>query len=136
MISAERRTHLVLGLACAAIVVIAFLLEPAPRGWGSHQRLYLPPCGFRLMTGLPCATCGLTTSYCNMARGRVGAAFRAHPAGIVLLPLTAAIAVLALLSAVTGRHLLRPFAWVLGPWGWKVVLVAIAAFWIWQLTHR
>jgi hypothetical protein len=38
-------------------------------------------CPFRLITGLPCATCGMTRAFVAMARGDAAAAWAASPLG-------------------------------------------------------
>lgn len=47
----------------------------------------LPPCLFHRLTGLPCATCGMTRMARAFAAGDLGAAFHWHPvaAALVLL---------------------------------------------------
>lgn len=77
-------------LACLTLLAavgcrLAVLLEPVSG--------LLPGCAFKRLTGLACATCGLTR--CMMALGRWDwpAAFHWHPAAagaVVLLPVTAA----------------------------------------------
>jgi hypothetical protein len=42
------------------------------------------PCPFKALTGLPCATCGMTHAFVHLAHGQVGAAFAASPAGALL----------------------------------------------------
>src|SRR5688572_24322979 len=68
--------------AASAVVVVAALLTPAPIGHGTHTQLGLPPCGFLLFTGYPCAGCGLTTAFAHMVRLEVVAAAHANPFGI------------------------------------------------------
>lgn len=85
--AADRKMRLAwaaVGLACAAILGVAFFLTPDPSGMGTHRQLGLPPCGFVLTSGLPCPTCGMTTAFCHVVRGRLLAGFVAQPAGFVL----------------------------------------------------
>ena len=63
---------------------LAASLEPDPRGFGTHQRLGLPPCTFRLLFGIHCPSCGMTTSFSNFVRGRFIEAARANFAGLLL----------------------------------------------------
>lgn len=44
--------------------------------------IQLPRCLFKLMTGLPCPTCGLTRAVMAMARFDVGAAFVLNPLAV------------------------------------------------------
>jgi hypothetical protein len=63
---------------------LAYALEPDPRGYGTHQRLGLPPCTFRALFGIPCPSCGMTTSFAHFAHGHLWQAFRANPGGGLL----------------------------------------------------
>ena len=71
-------------LAALAALSIAALLPPDPRGFGTHTQLGLPPCPYLAATGRPCLTCGLTTAFSNLVRGRVGAAWSANPGAFPL----------------------------------------------------
>ncbi len=59
-------------------------LEPDPRGFGTHQRLGLPPCTFRALFDIPCPSCGMTTSFSHFMHGNIWQAFRANAGGGVL----------------------------------------------------
>lgn len=80
----ERIGWAVVALACAALLGIAAWLRPSPEGMGTHQALGLPPCGFVYTSGMPCPTCGMTTSFSLTVRGRLYSAVVAQPAGFVL----------------------------------------------------
>jgi Protein of unknown function (DUF2752) len=41
-------------------------------------------CAFKVLTGIPCPTCGLTRSLCHALRGEWSASLGYHPAGIAL----------------------------------------------------
>jgi hypothetical protein len=71
---------------------LAAALEPDPRGFGTHQRLGLPPCTFRLLCGIPCPGCGMTTSFSHLTRGHLEQAIEAN-AGGALLALVCAVQV-------------------------------------------
>ena len=90
--------------AAIAILVTAFRLQPDPRELGTHRQLGLPPCGFYVMTGLPCPTCGMTTAFALAVRGRVVHAIQALAAGFVLALATMVVAGLGLFTMVTGRR--------------------------------
>jgi hypothetical protein len=77
-----------IALGALSVVTIARWLEPDPRGFGTHLQLGLPPCAFHAMTGLPCPTCGLTTSFAHMARLQITSSIAAHPLGVPLFTLT------------------------------------------------
>ena len=131
----HRARDLLFGLGALGVIAIAVALEPSPTGWGTHQKLMLPPCYFRMLTGEPCATCGLTTSFCHMARARVGAAFHANPAGLVLFPATLVFGLYALAGAVSRRSYIERILAFGGTKAWLVILPALALLWAWQIFH-
>ena len=92
-----------LSLVVLGGLVVACRLEPDPRGFGTHQRLGLPPCTIRAVFGVPCPTCGMTTSFANVTKGRWQEALRANVAGMVLCTLCAALVPWCWLSAFYGR---------------------------------
>ena len=126
------------GLAAGALALLAVAgwLRPEPGQAGTHCQLGLPPCGFYTMTGLPCPTCGMTTSFAYAVRGQALKSMHAQAGGFVLAMGTAATAVLGLMTAITGRRVcinwfrVSPtgLIWVvalgfLAAWGLKTVLV-------------
>ncbi len=58
-------------------------LHPNGSYLGTHRQLHLPPCGFYLMTGFPCPTCGMTTAFAYTIHGQVLQAVRAQLAGFL-----------------------------------------------------
>jgi hypothetical protein len=75
------------GAAFAAAAAAAILLvgvEPDAKGYDTHVRFGMDPCGWPLAYGIPCPTCGCTTAACLLVHGRVVAAFVAQPFGATL----------------------------------------------------
>lgn len=70
------------------ILVVARWLNPSPNGFGTHQQLGLPPCIFLKLTGFPCPSCGMTTSFAHAARFNFFQSFVTQPFGFVLFLLT------------------------------------------------
>ncbi|MCB9854353.1 MAG: DUF2752 domain-containing protein [Phycisphaerales bacterium] len=117
---------------CATLLVIAVVLEPSPSGMGTHQALGLPPCGFAYSTGLPCPTCGMTTSFSLTVRGRLYSAIIAQPGGFALCVLSMLLALYGAYVAARGRAIwinwdristrlvLCLAVLVLGGWGFKM----------------
>jgi hypothetical protein len=101
----ERIAWGVIALLCVSILAVAVYLQPDPRGYGTHERLGLPPCGFIVTTGLPCPTCGMTSSFAYMMHGHPLRAFVAQPAGALLCVGTVFTALYALSAAVQGHML-------------------------------
>jgi Protein of unknown function (DUF2752) len=112
---------------------LARVLEPDPRGYGTHAQLGLRPCTFLALTGHPCPTCGMTTSFAWLTRGRIDRAWSANPAGCLLALFTPALAAWLLWSAAAGRSvgarsLAGPLASVLA-----AAVVLGVAFWVIRL---
>jgi len=89
-----------LAAIAASVIIAARMLAPSPSGLGTHLALGLPPCGFLAWSGLPCAACGLTTSFAHLARGELSAAVHANAMGVPLFAITIALVPLALRCAV------------------------------------
>lgn len=85
-----------------AVVLLAVGLPP-DRGFG------VPLCGFRIVTHLPCLACGMTRSFIALAHLDPARAAFYHPLGLILFPLTLALAAL-LITPVPRR--LRLAGWV------------------------
>jgi hypothetical protein len=89
-----------IAFSALSVLAIARWLTPDPRGFGTHQQLGLPPCAFHAWTGLPCPTCGLTTSFAYMARLQITSSFAAHPLGVPLFTLTVIASAIAVCGAI------------------------------------
>ncbi len=68
----------------SAVLAIARWLQPCASGVGTHLQLGLPPCRFLAVTGLPCPSCGFTTSFAFAARLQFKQALIASPFGLLL----------------------------------------------------
>jgi len=104
---------LVVGAILAGIFGIAFWLNPydasgQPRTMATHTQIGLPPCNFVILTGKPCPSCGMTTSFALLVRGDVGASLRANWAGTLIAVLWAFTMVWAIASGIRGRPLFIP----------------------------
>lgn len=121
-------------LLCVSLLVVAARLDPEPAGVGTHSQLGLAPCGFLDSTGLPCATCGMTTSFALAADGRLITAFITQPAGALLALIVAIAALLSGYASFKGLSLFpligtfwRPMTVialavvVLGGWMFKIL---------------
>jgi hypothetical protein len=80
----ERILQALVTAALLGALALGFLLAPAPTGMGTHTAIGLPPCGMLVMTGHPCPTCGVTTSFALAAHGRIGEAFVNQPFGLAV----------------------------------------------------
>jgi len=116
--------------ACALLVITAARLKPHPAGYGTHRQLTGSPCLFKYFLGVPCATCGMTTSFAHMARLQVGKAFAAQPAGALAFAGVIWLALFAAVRVIKGstRKLRMPPDWAL-----VLAVVCLFAGWIYKI---
>lgn len=119
----------------ASPLVTAYLLQPAAQGHGTHRQLGLPACGWQVSMGLPCPTCGMTTSFAHVARGEFLAAATTQPAGMLLCVVVAMTVVGSLWAALTGAPMQRVLVAALRP---SIVWTGVAVLllgWAWTLLR-
>jgi len=77
-----------MALGIVLVFGIARWLNPyengQPRRMETHVQLGLPPCNFRILTGVPCPSCGMTTSFALLVRGDLENSLRANAVGTLL----------------------------------------------------
>jgi len=119
-----------LGLTCLAAAGASFVYPALSRATGLQA-----PCLLRLLTGIPCPFCGMTTAATSLAAREPAAALAANPFVLVLVAFTAFMAALIVARAL---GLARPP----GSWtppqrraAWSLGAVLAAASWTFQL-HR
>src|SRR5215213_6838704 len=81
-----------IGVICITVLVIAVRLHPSPTGMATHTAMGFDECQFLKRTGLPCPSCGMTTSFAWFVRGNALASLYVQPMGFVLAVLVAAAA--------------------------------------------
>jgi hypothetical protein len=79
----DRAIYATLLLSSGAVLAVARLLTPSPRGVGTHEQLGLPPCMLLKLTGIPCPSCGLTTSFAHAVRLHFYESFVTQPFGLL-----------------------------------------------------
>jgi hypothetical protein len=122
-------------LACLAVLVTGARLNPDGSGIGTHTQLGFQRCQFEARTGVPCPSCGFTTSVTYFAHGNVLASIYLQPMGFVVAVGFAAGVWIGTYIAVTGRPvhrlvtLLPGRGWLyvlltiaIGGWGWKILI--------------
>jgi len=78
LLAPERRRSRATQAAVVAFgLLIARIVDP-------NRPLPFDVCAFKLLTSMPCPTCGLTRSLCHALRGDWSASLGYHPAGIAL----------------------------------------------------
>jgi hypothetical protein len=131
----------VASLLCLTVLIIAARLHPEPSGIETHLQLGLQPCGLLRTTGVPCPTCGMTTSFSFLAHGQILHSLGAQPAGTVFAFFAAMAVWIGLYIALTGRPSAKLFnqlpvhrvflgmmAIGLVGWAYKIAVV-------WHSTH-
>lgn len=121
---------------CFALLLIAYRLTPNTTGMGTHQQLGLAPCGFVYVFGLPCPSCGYTTSFSLFSHGRLLASLENQPAGFAIAVATAMSAWVSLYVGLTGKPIHRLFVryvtpvsifqaglFILLAWAYKIAMV-------------
>lgn len=84
-----RGALLVVAAGLLTVFGIALYLNPyegdgEARRMETHRQLGLPPCTFYAITGLPCPSCGMTTSFALLVRGDVWNSLKANAVGTLL----------------------------------------------------
>jgi hypothetical protein len=128
-----RLTALGVSAGCLAVLLVAIRIKPNASGIGTHEQMGFAGCQFERRTGLPCPTCGMTTSYAYFVRGNWVASFYVQPAGWVAAVATAMGVWAGLYVGLTGRPAYRlvrvlPSGYYLAPffavvvlgWTWKI----------------
>jgi len=67
-----------------SLLLLASALVPNSSGFGTHEQLGLPPCTFQSVFGVPCPSCGMTTSWAYLLRGSIDESLKANLAGFLL----------------------------------------------------
>ena len=114
---------------------LAWRLEPDPRGFGTHQRLGLPPCTLRYFAGIPCPSCGMTTSFSYLMKGDVQLAVHANAAGVLLAVLCAVQIPWCLITAARGRYFVLENPTQVLLWCLLAVIAVSLINWIIQLVR-
>ncbi|HEV3144301.1 MAG TPA: DUF2752 domain-containing protein [Gemmataceae bacterium] len=94
-----------IGLFATAASLHPYEPDGTPLRMGTHQKLGLQPCSFYRATGLPCPSCGFTTSFSLLMHGDVLNSLRANCVGTLLALYWLAIIPWGLISAWRARYL-------------------------------
>ncbi len=114
-IRSNRGVAAVVFLTSAGVLGLALWLSPSPDGLGTHRQIGLPACGFYAGVGMPCATCGMTTSFSHAAHGQIVEAFVVQPAGALLALLTAVTVIVSGWATASGMSLTPLAQWIWRP---------------------
>jgi hypothetical protein len=133
---AGRLVAMGVALACLSVLVVGMQLQPnGKEGIATHTQLGLQPCAFESRTGLPCPSCGFTTSVSYFAHGNVLASLYIQPMGFLIACGFAVGVWVGAYIAWTGRPVHRLMAMMpgktllivlltiaIGGWGWKIAI--------------
>lgn len=129
-----RLACLAIAAGCAYVIATAFILPPSPNGVGTHREMGLFPCAMLATTGVPCPSCGMTTSFSWFYKGNLVASLYTQPAGALLAMLTAIALIMATYQAITARPIHRMLR-VLPIRPWLIAGVGVlAAAWVWKIA--
>jgi len=121
---------------CLAILLAGYAIQPDARGLGTHEQLGMEPCSFLSTTGLPCATCGMTTSVSHLTHGQALASFLNQPMGFIFGLATAMTAVVSGWSVLTGMRLTGIAQQLRLPSTWFVLVLLVLLAWGYKIwTH-
>jgi hypothetical protein len=102
---------------CVGMLAVGLWLTPSEQGVETHRQLGLPPCGFYFATGLPCPTCGCTTSVSHFAHGHLLASFLTQPFGFLVALVATLLTPLSVFGMATGRWIGPSVFWL--SWHWR-----------------
>jgi len=123
-----------LALGLVAVFGIALWLNPydngQPRRLETHLQLGLPPCNFRLITGVPCPSCGMTTSFSLLMHGDWMNSLRANAVGTLLALFWMALVPWSLVSALRSRWLFIASIERALTWTVVIFLVLLLVRWV------
>ena len=100
----QRLHSALMGGLLFGLLILAGILRPDSSGMGTHQQLGLPPCTTVMLFGIPCPTCGMTTSWSHFTRGEWIASWSANPGGFCLAIVTTITGIWAFVSAASGSY--------------------------------
>lgn len=128
-----RMLCLLIASGCLSALVTASRVAPNPSGIGTHQRLGLQQCQFLVRTGLPCPSCGMTTSFTHFVRGQFWTSFYVQPAGLALAIVTTMLFWACLYIAATGCPVHRLLG-MIPTTMWMMALFGVGLFgWAWKI---
>jgi hypothetical protein len=93
-----RTSALAIAILPVALLMVASRLEPNSQGLGTHQQLGLPPCSMRVVFGIRCPGCGMTTSWAHFTRGQWLQSWQVNSGGFLLACFSILVACMALRS--------------------------------------
>ncbi len=143
----SRQTRLVAAIvlvACLSVLLFANYLDSPAQAAAKSSRgepvkaltsFGYPGCSFKSVTGLPCATCGMTRSFTFMADGAFADAFAMQPMGALLCLGLAMVVLLAGWSLLTAMPLGPVFGAVFRPKPIIAVVAFLIGVWVFTIIR-
>ena len=131
--ASEKVIQFVILSGCVGAIIIGRMLMPSPSGIGTHTLLGFPPCGFYKITGIPCPTCGVTTSFVLAAHLKFKESILTQPVGFFVFILVFLCAVAAAIFFLAGKSL---FNLNLKVSGYKIaiaIIIFVLISWIYKI---
>ncbi len=128
--------NLLISLTLGGILLISFLLQPDSRGYGTHEKLFLPPCYLQFFFHIPCPACGLTTSFAYLAKGAWATAFHLHWMSPILFLAFIFLFVYSAFCLSKQKPFWKIFENKLTPYFSSFIILGMLAFWILKLAHN
>jgi hypothetical protein len=135
---ATRVALVMMAVGFTAVFVTAAVIRPYdgagnPRTMATHTQLGLPECNMVALTGKPCPSCGMTTSFSLLVHGDVGNSLRANWVGTLLATFWLALIPWGAVSAARGKLVWVRNAELFATVAVGVLLALMLARWGWIL---
>ena len=121
-------------LVLVGLAVAGLWVEPDPRGFGTHERLGMPPCLPMELWNVPCPGCGVTTALVLAAHGSLLGSLRAQPFGLIVAMALLAFSVWAPLAHLRGRDLWHDLVVVRLPRLGPVLAALLVLSWLYKVV--
>ena len=121
----RRYRSLGVSVSASAVIGLSFVLSGPP--------LPFPGCLFRLITGLPCPSCGLTHAFIALGHGRLFEAFLDNIMSPFLFVTLIGILGVSVYESLSGRYCLQPLWARVKNKVLVMVLILAALSWSWNL---
>ena len=118
---------------CLVPLLLAVWLKPSPDGLATHTELGLQPCRWLQVTGFPCPSCGMTTSWAWFVRGNIAASLYVQPMGTALAVIAIACVWVGFYVAATGQPVYRLLELVPGRYYFIPLLAFGILAWAWKI---
>ncbi len=120
-------------LGALALAAFGLVLEPDPRGWGTHEQLGLLPCLPMFLWNIPCPGCGVTTAVVLALHGDLVGSLGTQPFGFFLALALPSAAAYAAVAHFRGRDLWQDVRRL--RFSWAVVLSLALLAWLYKLIE-